>query len=126
MAATRPTRRGERGSAAVEFALAVPMLLSVLATLVQLFSWGMAHLAAQAAADRAAQTARVAGGTPRAGRAEARELLAQLPGGFLVDPAVTVTRTPTRTTVAVCGAARGIPLPVAVTVSSPTERYTTP
>lgn len=126
MAATGATRRRDRGSAAVEFALAVPMLLLILATLVQFAAWGLGHLAAQAAADRAAQTTRVLGGTAATGRAEARELLDQLAGGVLADPTVAVTRTPTRTTVTVRGAARGIPLPVEVTVTAPTERYTTP
>ena len=118
--------RNDSGAVAVEFALAVPMIVLILLTLTQVFSWGMGYLAAQAAADHALQTTRVVGGTPDAGTADATALLDQFGGTFIVDGAVTVVRGPEVTRVTVSGSAHGLPLPIDVTVEAPTERYTTP
>lgn len=121
----RLTRPGpDRGSVAVEFALAVPLLVLILVTLMQAFAWGVGHLAARAAADHATQTTRVIGGTEAAGRIDAAELLDQLAGRLVNDPTVTVTRGQATTTVTVRGTARGVPLPIEVTTEAPTERYT--
>jgi Flp pilus assembly protein TadG len=119
-------RRDDRGSVAIEFALAVPMIVLILLTLTQVFSWGMGYLAAQAAADHALQTTRVVGGTEQAGTTDATALLDQLGGKFIAGPGVRVTRGEETTTVRVWGSAHGLPLPIEVTVQAPTERYTTP
>jgi Flp pilus assembly protein TadG len=118
------SRRDDHGAVAVEFALAVPMLVLILLTLTQAFAWGMGQLAAQSAADHAAQTTRVVGGTAAAGHDDATQLLTQLGGRFIENPAVTVTRGATVTTVTIRGAAHGAPIPITVTVQVPTERYT--
>jgi Flp pilus assembly protein TadG len=129
-----PTHRpdDDRGSAAVEFTLGVPTLVLLLALFVQLGLWAIGDFAARAAADHAAQTTRVVGGTEAAGRDDATALLDQLGGRFVVDATVTVTRTPTITTVTIRGHARaiipasllpGVQPPVTVTVRTPTERY---
>ncbi|WP_173079959.1 TadE family protein [Phytohabitans rumicis] len=87
----------------------------------QAFVWGVGWLAAQAAADHAAQTARVVDGSEAAGNADAHDLLAQLGGRFLDDPTVHIQRGPWTTTVTIAGTAHGLPLPITVTVHAPTE-----
>ncbi|MEV6930858.1 TadE/TadG family type IV pilus assembly protein [Dactylosporangium sp. NPDC051485] len=126
----RPRRRthrrhNDRGAVTVEFALAVPLLVFIVVVLTQVFMWGMGYLAAHAAADHAAQTTRVVGGTAAAGQTDAEDLLAGLGGDFIADRTVTVTRTAQTTTVRITGHARGVPVPIVVTVQLPTERYTT-
>lgn len=118
--------RDDRGSTAVEFAIGAPMIVGMLLLLVQAFFWGMGGLAAHAAADHAAQMARVAGGSQAAGQADGAELLDQLGGWFVDDPLIVVERGPETTRVTITGTARGLPIPIRVTVSAPTERVTSP
>ena len=125
-ARSRRGRRDDCGAVAVEFALAVPMLVLILLTLLQVFAWGMGYLAVQAAADHALQTTRVVGGSTAAGTDDATSLLSQLGGKFVADPTVSVTRDLVTTTVSIHGAAHGLPLPIVITVRAPIERYTTP
>jgi Flp pilus assembly protein TadG len=113
----------DRGSVAVELAFGAPILLGIIVLLLQIFAWGMANHAAHAAADHAAQTARVVGGSSAAGQADANELLAQLGSPFLTNSSATVSRGAVVTTVTVRGTVRGIPVPVTVTVQAPTERF---
>src|SRR4029450_4114816 len=101
-------RRGDRGSATVELALGAPVLLLVVAVIWQVGVWAIGDLAARNAANHALQTSRVLGGTASAGHADAAALLAQTGGWFIVDPVITVTRTPTRTTVTITGHARPV------------------
>ncbi|MBG0569002.1 TadE/TadG family type IV pilus assembly protein [Actinoplanes aureus] len=115
--------RDDRGSSAVEFALGAPIVLSVVLLLLQMFAWGAGSLAAHAAADHAAQTTRVVGGSAAAGHADAAALLADLGGSFIDDPSVSVSRSAAVTTVTVRGHTRGLPFPISVTVHAPTERY---
>lgn len=115
------TRHGDGGSTAVELAVSAPILFGLLLLLVQAFLWGMGNLAARSAADHAAQSARIAGGTATAGQAAGTDVLTQL-GGHLIDkPTITVQRGPQTTTVTVTGTAHGLPLPITVTVQAPTE-----
>jgi Flp pilus assembly protein TadG len=100
----------DRGSVAVELAFGAPILLGIIVLLLQIFAWGMANHAAHAAADHAAQTARVVGGSSAAGQADA-------------NASATVSRGAVVTTVTVRGTVRGIPVPVTVTVQAPTERF---
>jgi len=115
----------------VEFALGVPILVLLLGLCVQLGLWAIGDYAARAAATHALQTTRVVGGTEAAGRDDATALLAQFGGGSLVDATVTVTRTPTVTTVTIRGHARsvipsslipGVQPMITITVQAPTER----
>ncbi len=85
----------------MEFALGAPLLMLLVALLVQLGLWAVGDYAARAAANHALQTTRVVGGTEAAGRDDATTLLAQYGGDFIVDPTVTVTRTATVTTVTI-------------------------
>lgn len=109
---------------AVEFAIGAPILLGIVLILLQMFAWGMGYMAAHAAADHAAQTTRVVGGTAGAGQDDAAALLDQLGGSFVDNPTVTVTRGQVTTIVTIHGKAHGLPLPITVTVQAPTERYT--
>ena len=129
----RRRRRDDRGSAAVEFALGVPILVILLALAVQVGLWAVGDLAARSAANHAVQTTRVVGGTEAAGQQDATALLAQLGGRHVVDPTITVTRTATTTTVTITGHARaiipasiipGLQPVITVTVTAPTERFT--
>src|SRR5438046_5013737 len=98
----RRARRGDRGSAAVEFALGAPILVLLVGLLVQIGLWAVGDFAARSAANHALQTTRVVGGTEAAGRDDAAALLRQS-DGWIIDPTVTVTRTPTVTTVTIRG-----------------------
>lgn len=127
-AATRPRRRAttrhDDGSVAVQFALAVPILLTMLGVLIQTALWGLGYLAAEQAAQHAAQTTRVVGGTVAAGRADATTLLHQLGGRLVTDPTIQITRGPVTTTVTIHAHARGAPIPLTAHASAPTERFT--
>jgi hypothetical protein len=118
------TRHADSGATAVELAVSAPILMGLLLLLVQAFFWGMGNLAAQAAAAHAAQTTRVAGGTPAAGHAEGNHLLTQLGGRFVDEPAIVVTRGPQTTIVTITGTAHGLSIPISVTVQVPTEPAT--
>ncbi len=126
--------RGERGSAAVEFALAAPLLVAILLLFVQVGFWAIGDCAARGAANHALQTTRVIGGSEAAGRSDAAALLTQFGGWFVQDPVITVTRSPTLTTVTIRGHARSIipagllpgaqPI-ITIVVQAPTERFVT-
>lgn len=128
----RQRKPDDRGSATVEFALGAPLLLLIVALIWQVGVWAIGDLAARNAANHALQTSRVVGGTPGAGHTDAAALLEQNGGWFIVDPVVTVTRTPTVTTVTITGHARsvvpasiipGLQPTITVTVQAPTERH---
>lgn len=136
---TRPTmpaplqsRRhdGDRGAATTEFTLAVPLLLVLLAAIVQGGLWMHAHTVARAVATDAVEAARIDGATATAGQRQAELTLDAVGRGALTDPRVTVDRNTISATVTVTGSDVSlIPLlrlPVRVAVSAPAERLTTP
>jgi hypothetical protein len=101
--------------------------------LVQIGLWSIGDDAARNAANHALQTTRVVGGTEAAGRDDAAALLRQNGGWFVDTPTITVTRTPTVTTVTIRGHARaiipaslipGVQPVITITVQAPTERLT--
>jgi hypothetical protein len=117
----------------VELALGAPILMLLVGLLVQIGLWAVGDFAARNAANHALQTTRVVGGTETAGRDDAAALLRQNGGWFVDTPTVTVTRTPTVTTVTIRGHARaiipaslipGVQPVVTITVQGPTERLT--
>jgi Flp pilus assembly protein TadG len=125
--------RGDRGSAAVEFALGAPLLMLLVGLLVQIGLWAIGDDAARNAANHALQITRVVGGTVAAGREDAAALLQQNGGWFVDEPTITVTRTPKVTTVTIRGHARaiipasliaGVQPVITITVQGPTERLT--
>ncbi len=116
----------------MEFALGAPILMLLVSLLIQLGLWAIGDFAARNAANHALQTTRVVGGTATAGRDDASTLLQQNGGWFVEDPTVTVTRTPTLTTVTIRGHARaiipttlitGVQPVITITVQAPTERF---
>jgi len=101
--------------------------------LIQIGLWSIGDDAARNAANHALQTTRVIGGTEAAGRDDAATLLQQNGGWFVDTPTITVTRTPTVTTVTIRGHARaiipaslipGVQPVITITVQAPTERLT--
>jgi Flp pilus assembly protein TadG len=118
-------RGKDRGSTAVEWAIATPLLIMLLAALGYGFVWANASYAARAAAQDAVQTTRVIGGNPAAGQSEACTRMSSL-AGRARDIQVSVTRGPDTTT-AIVSAIVPTPfggLPVAHTTSASTERWT--
>lgn len=116
--------RGDGGSVAVQFVLAVPILLTMLGVLIQATLCGLGSLAIAQAAEHAVQATRVVGGTVEAGRGDAAALLRQLGGGLVADPTIQISRGPLTTTVTIHAHARGIPIPLTARATGPTERFT--
>ena len=117
----------------MEFALGAPLLMLLVGLLIQIGLWAIGDDAARNAANHALQTTRVVGGTEAAGRDDAAALLRQNGGWFVDTPTITVTRTPTITTVTIRGHARaiipaslipGVQPVITITVQGPTERLT--
>jgi hypothetical protein len=93
----------ERGAATAELALAMPLLLLLILSIVQFALWMHASHIAQAAASQALSVTRVQGGTVARGQAEAGQILQQLGSGPLRDPHAAVSRGPEQASVHVDG-----------------------
>ncbi|GAA1616069.1 TadE/TadG family type IV pilus assembly protein [Catellatospora bangladeshensis] len=116
--------RPDRGAAAVEWAVAAPILILLLAAVGYGFAWAQASYAARAAAQAAVNSARVIGGDPTAAQSAAWQQMDDL-GGAATGIHVTVTKDAQATTATVTAT---IPtpvgvLPVAYTASGSTERW---
>ena len=123
-------RRGDTGGASIQLVLAVPALMLCLLFVVQAAVWWHATHIAQSAATRAADTARVDGGTAATGEGTGRDTVAALGDTVLRDPTVNVTRTTTETRAEVRGVAMtvipGVRWRVQAVAVAPTERFTQP
>jgi Flp pilus assembly protein TadG len=123
----RQLQRGchDRGAVAAELAIAVPVLLLMVLTIVQFAVAEHARHVAQAVAAHAATAARVRDGTAAAGEAAGQQLLQQL-GTTLTGATIDVRRGPDRVTVTVAGSAEtvvpGVRLPIRVTSTAPVEK----
>ncbi|MFC1437991.1 TadE family protein [Streptacidiphilus sp. N1-10] len=117
----------DRGASAVELAMITPLLMLVLLGFVQFALAEYAHHIAQAAAVRALATAREQDSSAAAGRASGQDALAQLAGGVLEQPTVTVTRETQVATVQVSGQVTslipGLHLRVTAHDTGPVEKY---
>jgi Flp pilus assembly protein TadG len=132
-AAVRRLRRvlggstSDRGASAVELAMVTPLLMLVLLGFVQFALAEYAHHIAQAAAVRALATAREQDSSAAAGKASGQDALAQLAGGVLEQPAVTVTRDTRLATAQVSGQVTslipGLHLRVTAHDTGPVEQY---
>lgn len=122
---TRPRRARDSGAVTVELAVAMPILLLLILTAVQMAIWAHADNAATAAANRGVQAARAYLATTDLATAETNIVLAAVGGEVLNDTQVTVTRATTSATVRITGYAQsllpGLRLPVDVTVIAPLE-----
>jgi Flp pilus assembly protein TadG len=118
-------RRDDRGSTTVEAAGYTMLMLLAVMALVQAAVWGLADLSARHAADHAAQTARVSGGTAEAGGTAAADMLSAINPNGLTNVDITVDRTAASTTVTVTGhALQVIPvvtIPIHVQAHAPSE-----
>ncbi len=121
---------GDRGSVSAELAIATPLLLGLLLSIVQFALWMHAAHIAEATAAQALDAVRVEGGTAATGHAQAATVLNQIGRGVLRDPHVTVTRTAEEARVEITGTAQAVlpwlRLPVRATAHGPTERFRPP
>lgn len=99
----RASASKDAGSASVEHTIVLPAYLALLMLIVQAAIYFHAEHITAAAASEAAVTAGVEGGTGDDGRTEAARILSATASGFLLKPAVEVTRAPTLTTVRISG-----------------------
>jgi hypothetical protein len=118
---------GERGAATAEVVIATPLLLLLIAAVVQFALWYHAVHTAEAVARQSLATTRLVDVAQPAAQDQAEAVLDRLGGPTLDDPAVTVDRRADTTTVVVTGrATRVLPfvtIPVETTVTGPTERF---
>ncbi|GAA0479885.1 hypothetical protein Aca07nite_87660 [Actinoplanes capillaceus] len=118
-------RRPDRGSTTVEHALWVGAWMTCLVLGAQVVVWALAQLACQYAANHGLQVARVQGGTPAAGKADAAQIV-QMLGTNLVDGLqVSAQRTEDSVTITVSGTAAHIfsflIIPVDASATGPVE-----
>jgi len=117
----------ERGAATAELVVAMPLLLLLLGLIIQGAVWFHAAHVAQAAADRALDTARGYQASAAAGQDQGLASVAALGPNILLDPQVTVTRTATQVTVRITArtpsVVPGVSLPVTVVRTAPVEVF---
>ncbi|MEY9889264.1 Flp pilus assembly protein TadG [Catenulispora sp. MAP5-51] len=87
----------------MEHAIVLPAYMALLMLIVQAAIYFHAEHITAAAAAEAVATAGVDGGTGDDGRVEATRILSATASGFLLKPAVEVTRDPTLATVRISG-----------------------
>ncbi len=120
--------RPDRGSTTVEMVGYFAVMLAALLVGVQAAAWGLAELSCRYAANHAAQTTRVLGGSAAAGQTDASTVLTAIDGNLVTDAHIQTSRGPATATVTVSGTAvQVIPflhLPVRATVTAPVEKLT--
>ena len=125
----RSIRRGDRGSAAAETAVAMPLLLLLILLVVQFGVWAHSLHVAQATAAEALSAARLENASAADGQSRASAVRDQIGPHALADATVTVTRSADSVSVHISGTApRIIPvpflrLPVRAQASGPVERF---
>src|SRR5579859_3444861 len=114
------------GSATVETALAIVLLMLLLMSIVQFALLEHASHIAKAAATSALAQAQAEAGTAAEGRAAGAQALDELGGEVLQDPRLTVSRGPDQVTAVVDGQVLsvfpGLHLPVTAHAAGPVER----
>jgi len=109
--------------------LAVAVLVLLVLLILQWAAAAFAGTAVRAAADRALEVARDAGGTDAAARAAATSTLHTLAGHTVTDVSIRITRSPTRIRVqitAATGRILGVAHTTTAVAAGPAERLTTP
>ena|SRR5581483_4330723 len=121
-------RRAERGEATTEMVLVTPVLLLLIAFVIQFALWYHASHVASAAAQEGVRAARAYGGTANAGKERAERFLAQTGPTVVVGAVVDATRDVEHARVEVHGRAPavvpGLRLSVGAVADSPNERLT--
>lgn len=119
--------RGERGDAAVEVVIAVPVLLFMIMLVIQAGLWFHGSQLAEAAAQEGVQAGRAESGTTAIAEARALDFLARLSPSVSSTAHVSATRTPDVTRVEVTGRVQqvvpGLVLTVSGAAEAPTERF---
>ena len=128
---TIPRRlRSERGDATTEVVLVTPVLLFLIAVVIQFGLWYHASHVAQAAAAEGVRAARADGASALAGEARARDFLDQLGPTIVVGSNVVASRDARIARVEVKGHAvsliPGLHLPVDAVAQSPLEEFAAP
>ena len=120
--------RPDRGSTTVEMVGYYAVMLACLLVGVQAAAWGLAELSCRYAANHAAQTTRVLGGSAAAGQTDAGTVLTAIDGNLVTDAQIRTSRGPATATVTVSGTAvQIIPflhLPARATITAPVENLT--
>jgi Flp pilus assembly protein TadG len=122
---TRQRLHDQDGMLASELAILMPALLLLIMLAVQFGLWAHASQLARAAADEAAYTAALPGGSGIAGQTAAAGLLAQ--AGHLTDIRIDIDRTPDTVVATVAGVAPqvvpGFRWSVSATAAAAPERF---
>lgn len=123
-----PSSRRDRGSASVELAILMPVILLALFASIQVATWFLARTVALAAAQEATTAQRAYQAPPGAGPARARAFLDRS-GDWLTDPQIRTTTTGTEVSTTVTGDALslvpGVRFTVSQTARGEVERFTT-
>lgn len=123
----RRRQRGERGDAAVEVVLAVPVLLLLIMLVIQAGLWFHGSQLAEAAAQEGVQAGRVENGSAGDAERRARDFLGRLSPSVASTVQVHAVRTAEVTRVEVTGEVQQVVPGLALTVSgaaeAPTERF---
>ena len=124
---TRRQCRSERGDAAVETVLAVPVLLFLILVVIQAGLWFHGSQLVEAAAQEGMQAGRVETGSATAAEARARQFVAGMSPSIAATTQVQASRTADTTRVVVSGRVQqlipGLRLTVSGTAEGPTERF---
>lgn len=124
---TRRRCRSERGDAAVETVLAVPVLLFLILVVIQAGLWFHGSQLVEAAAQEGMQAGRVETGSATAAEAKARQFVAGMSPSIAATTQVQASRTSDTTRVVVSGRVQqvipGLRLTVSGAAEGPTERF---
>ena len=124
---TRRRCRSERGDAAVETVLAVPVLLFLILVVIQAGLWFHGSQLVEAAAQEGMQAGRVETGSAIAAEARARRFVAGMSPSIAATAQIQASRTAETTRVVVSGRVQqvipGLRLTVSGAAEGPTERF---
>lgn len=120
-------RRTQRGDAAIEVVLAVPVLLFMVLVVIQAGLWFHGSQLVETAAQEGVQAGRVEAGSASTAEARTREFIARLSPSIAATSRVGATRTADTTRVVVSGRVQqvipGLRLAVRGEAEAPTERF---
>jgi len=124
---SRRRRRNERGDAAVETVLAVPVLLFLILVVIQAGLWFHGSQLVEAAAQEGMQAGRVETGTAAAAESRARQFVSSMSPSIAATVDVHASKSAESTRVVVSGRVQqvvpGLRLTVTGVAEGPTERF---